>query len=60
MQLQYRGQAYNFQSAPSRSNPVAGPLSRNLQYRGTAYVANMTEPQASPAPHAVNWRYQVH
>jgi hypothetical protein len=60
MQLQYRGQVYNFQSAPFRSTPVVGPLSRKLQYRGIAYVANMTEPQDSPVPHAVNWRYQVH
>ncbi len=60
MQLQYLGQTYNFQSTPSRSNPVSGPLSRTLQYRGSAYIANMPEPQEPLAPHTVNWRYQVH
>jgi hypothetical protein len=60
MQLQYLGQTYNFQSVPSRSNPVVRTLSRTLQYRGGTYVANLPEPQDSPAPHTVNWRYQIH
>ncbi len=60
MQLQYRGQAYSFQSAPSRSNLAAGPLPRNLQYRGSAYTFHMLEPQASSAPRAINRRYEVH
>ncbi|UBF24146.1 DUF4278 domain-containing protein [Kovacikia minuta CCNUW1] len=59
MQLRYRGQAYNFQSMPNRSNQIAGTLPRNLQYRGNAYTFHMVEPQGLPAPQAINWRYEV-
>ncbi len=60
MQLQYLGQTYNVQSVSSRFKPLAGPLSRNLQYRGNSYIASMAQPQDAPSPQAVNWRYQVH
>ncbi len=60
MQLQYRGQTYSFESTPSRSNPVAGTLTRTLHYRGTAFVATIGQPQDSSTPRTINWRYQAY
>ncbi len=60
MELTYRGQTFNFESASTRSIPVAGPHLRALQYRGNTYTAYMSDSQPSLKPRAVNWRYEVH
>ncbi len=58
MELTYLGQSFNVESTAPRLTPVAGPLTRTLQYKGNTYTCRMSVPQTT-APRAVNWRYEV-